>query len=119
MPLRILGDTGYADAVLTGSVYLLAKVMQGWTRTEGTFIHVPACDQGGGALTKIEPDGSNLVWSTLIGTTQSKYKTPTALDLDLDGNGQGLVAGLGNLTPVDPVATFGDGFVGLLFGRWR
>lgn len=94
-----------------GSAYLLAKVKAGWTTTEGAFIHVPASDQGGGALTKLEPDGSNLVWSTLIGTEQSTNSTPT--DLDLDGNGQSVVAGFGNLTPVDPVATVGDGFVSL------
>jgi hypothetical protein len=103
--------TACACAGLTGSAYLLAKVKAGWTTTEGAFIHVPASDQGGGALTKLEPDGSNLVWSTLIGTALSTNSTPT--DLDLDGNGQAVVAGLGNLTPVDLVATFGDGFVSL------
>jgi len=94
-----------------GSAYLLAKVKAGWVTTEGAFIHVPASDQGGGVLTKLTPDGSDLVWSTLIGTEASTNTTPT--DLDVDASGRAVVSGLGNLTWVEAVGTFGDGFVAL------
>src|SRR5262249_22705156 len=110
-------DTGYAIAVdSAGNAYVAGGTIGGVFPVVAPLQPQPVNPYAASFLTKVDPTGSKLVYSTLVAA--SSYSTPdTATALVIDSQGRPVVGGITEdasfalVDPIQPTIKVGAGFI--------